>query len=471
MLHLPFWSSVYDLTKYTRSQKAFHSLSVALLYCCLQCCLHGNILNMFRNQGKTFETTVELPEERRLIDKLSLEAFNAPSDVDVKYYVFGYKRRDTGLYKFIETIFYHPLFKSIMISTITLNAIFLALETDYKVSKESNFFLEVADLIILAIYTTEFLMSVYLEPVKYWGDGYKRFDFIVLLIAYLPYTIDRSNPSTHQTSTLLKGFQVLRVLKLIYYSPGMRILMAALRQTVKNVIYVLVLLFLLMLIFAILGHGLYGDPTHGDYKNWGTLAAAFFTLFSLVTVDGWTDLQEELDNRHFVSSRTFTIVFILLGFFVFFNMFIAVVIMDIQSSTEEYEQKLKAERRANLIAKKQTILKRQQDEVNDLLNQQKSTEYQTFNEMVEEFKKTLLHTDPMILEDFCCSLPFIDLYLLSLDRQDATIYKLQELYYEIVATLTTLLREAEEKSLKSLQLANVKSKSSSSMTASQIINK
>ncbi|XP_062826425.1 cation channel sperm-associated protein 3 isoform X3 [Anolis carolinensis] len=378
---------------------------------------------MFRNQGRMFETTVELPEERRLIDKLSLEAFNATSDVDVKYYVFGYRRRDIGLHKFIETLFYHPLFKSIMISTVTLNAIFLALETDYKVRKESNFFLEVTDLIILAVYTTEFLMSVYLDPVKYWQDGYKRFDFIVLLIAYLPHTIDRNNPETHQTATLLKGFQALRVLKLIYYSPGMRILMAALRQTVKNVIYVLVLLFLLMLIFAILGHGLYGDPTYGDYKNWGTLAAAFFTLFSLVTVDGWTDLQDELDDLHFVSSRTFTIVFILLGFFVFFNMFIAVVIMDIQ----------------------------------------KTTEYQTFDEMVEEFKKTLLHTDPVILEDFCCSLPFIDLYLLSLDRQDATIYKLQELYYEIVATLTTLLREAELKSLKSFQFAKINSKSSSSI--------
>ncbi|XP_042310084.1 cation channel sperm-associated protein 3 [Sceloporus undulatus] len=406
---------------------------------------------------------VELPEEQRLINKLSLEAFNATSEVDVKHFILGYKRNDNDLYQFIETLFYHPLFKSVMISTITLNAIFLALETDYKVRYESNFFLEVTDLIILAIYTTEFLMSFYLDPVNYWKDGYKRFDFIVLLIAYLPYTIDRGNPKMHQTATMLKGFQVLRVLKLIYYSPGMRILMAALGKTMKNVIYVLVLLFLVMFIFAILGHGLYGDTDRGDSKNWGTLAAAFFTLFSLVTVDGWTDLQDELDDKKFATSRAFTIVFILLGFFVFFNMFIGVVIMDIQESTEEYDQKLKAERRANLIAKKQAILKRQQEEVNELLAQQKSTEYQTFDEMVEDFKKTLLHTDPVILEDFCASLPFIDLYLASLDRQDATIYKLQKLYYEIVATLTALLRDSQENTLQSLQTLKEKSKSYASI--------
>uniref|UniRef100_A0A8D0DW36 Cation channel sperm associated 3 n=1 Tax=Salvator merianae TaxID=96440 RepID=A0A8D0DW36_SALMN len=278
--------------------------------------------------------------------------------------------------------------------------------------------LQVADLIILAIYTTEFLLNVYLDPIQYWKDGYKRFDAAVLFIAYLPYTIDRSDPKMHHTATVLKGFQALRVLKLIYYSSGMSILMAALGHTAKNVIYVLVLLFLLMFIFAILGHGLYGNPETGDPQNWGTLAAAFFTLFSLVTVDGWTDLQEELDNRKFYSSRTFTIVFILLGFFVFFNMFIGVVIMDIQ-------EKLKAERHAALISKKHGILKRQQEEIEDVLSQ--TNEYKTFDEMVVDFKKTLLHSDPVVLEEFCCSLPFIDLYLTSLDRQDATIYKYKAL--------------------------------------------
>ncbi|XP_007431260.1 cation channel sperm-associated protein 3 [Python bivittatus] len=400
--------------------------------------------------------SLEFPEKSRLINKLSFEAFKSGSEIEVKRYLFGYQRRDAELHKFVENIFYHPLFKSIMISSITLNAIFLALETDYKVRYESHFFLEVADLIILAIYTTEFLMNLYLDPVNYWKDGYKRYDATVLFIAYLPYTIDRSNPKMHHVVTMLKGFQALRVLKLIYYSPGMTNLMAAVGQTVKNVIYVLVLLFLLIFIFAILGHGLYGDRQHGDPQNWGTLAAAFFTLFSLVTVDGWTDLQEELDAKTFVTSRTFTIIFILLGFFVFFNMFIGVVIMGIQNSTERYEQKLKEERQTTLITKKQAILKRQQEEIYELFNLQKSSEYKTFAEMAESFKKTLLHSDPMLLEDFCASLPFIDLYLTSLDRQDATIYKLQDLYYEMVAILTTLLNQ--EKSLQSLQCFKGKSK-------------
>ena len=44
-------------------------------------------------------------------------------------------------------------------------------------------------------------------------------------------------------------------------------------------------------------------------------------------VDGWTDLQEELDKRKFTVSRAFTILFILLASFIFLNMFVGVMIM------------------------------------------------------------------------------------------------------------------------------------------------
>lgn len=50
-------------------------------------------------------------------------------------------------------------------------------------------------------------------------------------------------------------------------------------------------------------------------------------------------------------------------------------------------------------------------------------DYKSFSELVENFKKTLRHTDPMVLDDFGTSLPFIDIYLSTLDNQDTTIYK------------------------------------------------
>uniref|UniRef100_K7F984 Cation channel sperm associated 3 n=1 Tax=Pelodiscus sinensis TaxID=13735 RepID=K7F984_PELSI len=356
-------------------------------------------------------------------------------------------RKDTEFCEYIRRLLQNPLFRSFMISVISLNGVLLVLETDYDFMHNFYAYLEVADLIILSIYTMEILLQLYVDPLNYWRSGYHLFDFILLVIAYLPYTIDKNDVRHYRTWSIINGFQALKILKLISYSRDMRSLITALGQTVKAVTYVLVLLFLLMFIFAILGYGLYGDPDTGDSKNWGNLASALFTLFSLVTVDGWTDLQNELDQHGFKSSRAFTIVFILLGFFVFFNISIGVVIMNIQDSTQNYERELKAEKQAALQAKKQALLQRQQEEVNMLIHQQKTSEYKTFSELVEDFKKTLHHSDPMVLEDFCASIPFIDLYVTSLDLQDDTVYRLQELYHELVGTLNSILEDIREKSM------------------------
>jgi hypothetical protein len=42
--------------------------------------------------------------------------------------------------------------------------------------------------------------------------------------------------------------------------------------------------------------------------------------------------------------------------------------------------------------------------------------------LVENFKKTLRHTDPMVLDEFGTSLAFVDVYLSTLDNQDTTIH-------------------------------------------------
>ncbi|TKC40713.1 hypothetical protein EI555_014722, partial [Monodon monoceros] len=222
-------------------------------------------------------------------------------------------------------------------------------------------------------------------------------------------------------------------------------LVSAMRQTACTVASVLVLLFVLMYVFAVLGFCLFGVPESADLNNWGNLALAFFTLFSLATVDGWTDLQQQLDARNFTLSRSFTIIFILLASFVFLSMFVGVMIIHTEDSVKKFERELMLERHMTLMEEKHVILKRQQEEVSKLMQTQKNVDHKSFTELVEKFKKTLRHTDPMVLDDFGTSLPFIDVYLSTLDNQDATIYKLQELYYEIVHVLSLMLEDLPQK--------------------------
>ncbi|XP_068837628.1 cation channel sperm-associated protein 3 [Capricornis sumatraensis] len=359
--------------------------------------------------------------------------------------LWKFQRKDTQFQAFVKKVIMSHLFKIIMISTISMNAFFMVLWTDYKTRYNLFRLFEVSELIFVSIYSSEFCMKLYVDPVAYWKDGYNLLDVVIIIIIFIPYSLRKIKGKHYPYLNIADGVQSLRILKLITYSRGIRTLITAMGQTAYTVASVLILFFILMYIFAILGFCLFGLPEGGDMNNWGNLALAFFTLFSLATVDGWTDLQEQLDARNLILSRSFTIIFILLASFVFLSMFVGVMIIHTEDSIKKFEQELMLERRMNLMEEKQVILKRQQEEVGKLMQTQKDLDHKSFTELVEKFKKTLRHTDPMVLDDFGTSLPFIDIYLSTLDNQDATIYKLQELYYEIVHVLSLMLEDLPQK--------------------------
>ncbi|XP_032693556.1 cation channel sperm-associated protein 3 isoform X2 [Lontra canadensis] len=295
-----------------------------------------------------------------------------------------FQRRDTQCQAFVKRVIMSRLFKIIMISTVSLNAFFVVLWTDYNTKYNLFRLFEVSELIFVSIYSSEFCMKLYVDPINYWKDGYNLLDVIIIVTIFIPYGLHRFKGKHYPYLNIADGMQSLRILKLITYSRGIR-------------------------------------------------------------VDGWTDLQEQLDNRNLALSRTFTIIFILLATFIFLSMFVGVMIIHTEASFKKFKLDLMAERHMALMGEKQVILRRQQEEVSRLMQMQKNADYKSFSELVENFKRTLQHTDPMVLDDFGTSLPFIDVYLSTLDNQDATIYKLQELYYEIAHVLSLMLEDLQQK--------------------------
>ncbi|XP_006212856.1 cation channel sperm-associated protein 3 isoform X3 [Vicugna pacos] len=355
-----------------------------------------------------------------------------------------FQRKESQFQAFVKKFLASRVFMIIMISTIISNAIVMILWT-YPKSRLPLFrFFEASEFFFLAIYISEFIIKLYADPIGFWEDGYNLLDVVIFFIVFIPHIIPKIMGIYYPYINIAQGIQSLRILKIITYSRGMRTLITSVGQIASIVASVLILFFVLMYIFAILGFCLFGVSERADLDNWGNLALAFFTLFSLATVDGWTDLQEQLDARNFLLSRVFTIIFILLASFVFLSMFVGVMIIHTENSMKKFERELTLERHTILMEEKQAILKRQQEEVSQLMQTQKNVDY-SFAELVENFKKTLQHTDPMVLDDFGTSLPFIDVYLSTLDNQDATISKLQELYYEMVHVLRLMLEDLPQK--------------------------
>ncbi len=69
-------------------------------------------------------------------------------------------------------------------SVIFLNCLVLSVEVSIPAESHGHAF-EVFTLIFLQIYTLEFVLKVYHEPIGYWKNSYNLFDFLVLVVSYL----------------------------------------------------------------------------------------------------------------------------------------------------------------------------------------------------------------------------------------------------------------------------------------------
>ena len=81
------------------------------------------------------------------------------------------------------------------------------------------------------------------------------------------------------------ALRALRTLRSISFIRGLQVLVRALIDTFRSaVLHLLLLLFILMFIFAIIGYNFFGYVDGGDQRNWGNFGVAMLSLFNFVTV-------------------------------------------------------------------------------------------------------------------------------------------------------------------------------------------
>ena len=132
----------------------------------------------------------------------------------------------------------------------------------------------------------------------------------------------------------------------------------------SEVLNLVLLLALLMYIFAIMGYYFFGSLEYArtgiSTGDWDSLGSGCMSLFVYVTADGWSDLQEKLDEDGYVGSKIFTVAFLLVGHFIFINIFIGVVIRNIEQAAQDEAAWQKERRATSYLAKKRAAIAEQE---------------------------------------------------------------------------------------------------------------
>ena len=226
-----------------------------------------------------------------------------------------------------------PRFQNLVLVMIVVAAVLVGIETSERLTARHAALFHALDLVVQAFFVFEIavrLLAWWPRPLHFFRDGWNVFDFAVVVTSLLP----QAGPF----AIVARLARLMRVTRLVSAFPELRLIIGTMLRSIPSMGHVIVLLGLLLYVYAVLGFYLF---EHADPEHWGTLGTALLTLFQMLTLEGWVEIQEDvLDDVPFAWIYFGSFVFV--AVFVVVNLFIAVVINNLESV--KHDEQLLADR-------------------------------------------------------------------------------------------------------------------------------
>lgn len=225
------------------------------------------------------------------------------------------------------------LFQRTVVTLILANAALMGLETSTSVVDRWSGFLALAQSVLQALFVLEIALRVVASsprPLAFFRDGWNVFDFAVVAVSLIP--------AAGAFATVARLARVLRVARLVSALPELRLIIGTMLRSIPSMGHVVALLALLLYVYGIFGYHLFAKEAP---EHWGTLPAAFQSLFQILTLEGWVEIQAKVLPAHPWAWAYFA-SFIVVAVFVVINLFIAVVINNLEETRREERNRVGA---------------------------------------------------------------------------------------------------------------------------------
>ena len=218
-----------------------------------------------------------------------------------------------------------------IITLIVINAITLGMETSGSVVAIAGPVLETVDKLILAVFTIEIALRIFVHRARFFADPWSLFDFSIVAIALMPNT---------GALSVMRALRILRVLRLISIIPSLRRVIGGLVAALPGMGSIVLLMTLIFYVFSVMATKLYGE----NFPDWfGTIALSAYTLFQIMTLESWSmGIVRPVMEVH-PNAWMFFMPFILSTAFTVLNLFIGIIVSAMQ---QEHEVEAAADREA-----------------------------------------------------------------------------------------------------------------------------
>ena len=231
----------------------------------------------------------------------------------------------------------NPAFLNFITGLILFNAVTLGLETYPLELAWFDDALPVIDTVIVSIFVAELILKMIAYGPRFFRSGWNWFDVIVVGVSLFP---------DAGAFTVLRALRILRVFRLFSVMPEMRKVVEALMRAIPGMGAIIMVLGLTFYVSAVMATKLFGASSP---ELFGTLGGSAFTLFQVMTLEGWAMEVARPVMAEVSFAWIFFVVFIVLTSFAILNLFIAVIVDSLQAKhfddEEEREEKEAVEAR------------------------------------------------------------------------------------------------------------------------------
>ncbi len=217
-------------------------------------------------------------------------------------------------------------FSNLTTTIILFYAIILGFKTSAQIEAQLGMAWTYLDYAVTIYFLVEILIKMAAEKRlrDFFKDGWNLFDFTIVVITLIPM------PES-DFAMIARLMRIFRILRLFNARPELKGIIDMLIGAIPSIVDIVILLFIIFYMYAIVGSFMFDTLPSG---LWDNLLISMLTLFRVLTFEDWTDVMYEAMEVH-PWAWIYFVSFVIIAAFVFFNLFVAVIIGEMERLREK----------------------------------------------------------------------------------------------------------------------------------------
>ncbi|XP_078728531.1 voltage-dependent L-type calcium channel subunit alpha-1D-like isoform X8 [Lampetra fluviatilis] len=236
---------------------------------------------------------------------------------------------------------------------------------------------DIANKVLLAMFTVEMLTKMYsLGLQAYFVSLFNRFDCFVVFGGIIETILVEFGVMSPLGISVLRCVRLLRIFKVTKYWAALSNLVASLLNSMRSIASLLLLLFLFIIIFSLLGMQLFGgkfnfDETQTKRSTFDNFPQSLLTVFQILTGEDWNAVMYDGIMAYGGPSSTgmlvciYFIILFICGNYILLNVFLAIAVDNLADAeslnTAQKEDEEEKEKKKSARAEKNGKLENKED--------------------------------------------------------------------------------------------------------------